>query len=129
MALEICAGINLLAFPGLGYPVSEAVKDGGIHCARTDCTPDIPKEMSYARPAQRRSLRIWPRRWVFTGAGSALPKSCHQPSRPPPDMAARPDPRPMAPMSPIGALGPTTARRSAVLMLGRLPAPTILEWF
>jgi hypothetical protein len=25
--------------------------------------------------------------------------------------------------------GPTTARRSAVLMLGGLPAPTILEWF
>jgi hypothetical protein len=49
------------------------------------------------------------------GPGSPLPKSCHQPSRPPPDMAARP--------------GPTTARRSAVLMLGGLPAPTILEWF
>jgi hypothetical protein len=30
MALEIRAGIHLLAFPGLGYPVSEAVKDGGI---------------------------------------------------------------------------------------------------
>jgi hypothetical protein len=33
------------------------------------------------------------------------------------------------PMSPIGALGPTTARRPAVLMLGALPAPTILECF
>jgi len=99
------------------------------HRARTDCTPDIPKEISYARPAQRPSLRIWLRRWVFTGPGSPLPKSCHQPSRPPPDVAARPDPRPRAPMSPIGALGPTTARRSAVLMLGGLPAPTILEWF
>jgi hypothetical protein len=129
-AVEICAGIHLLAFPELGYPVSEAVKGTGITTVHVPTErPDIPKEISYARPAQRPSLRIWLRRWVFTGPGSPLPKSCHQPSRPPPDMAARPDPRPMAPMSPIGALGPTTARRSAVLMLGGLPAPTILEWF
>ena len=116
MALEICAGIHLLAFPELGYPVSEAVKGTGITTVHVPTErPDIPKEISYARPAQRPSLRISLRRWVFTGPGSPLPKSCHQPSHPPPDMAARP--------------GPTTARRSAVRMLGGLPAPTILEWF
>jgi hypothetical protein len=115
-------------------------RDWGIQSARQSRTAGSPPCTYRLHPRHSQGDLICPPRakaftanlaaaLVFTGAGSALPKAYHQPSRPPPDVAARPDPRPMAPMSPIGALGPTTARRSAVLMLGRLPAPTILEWF
>ena len=53
-AVEICAGIHLLAFPELGYPVSEAVKGTAITTVHVPTErPDIPKEISYARPAQK----------------------------------------------------------------------------
>ena len=144
---------HLLAFPGLGYPVSEAVKDealviapvagvlkagrrtvtvdrtvatarsiefdalvvGGGATPTSDIKPSCcsKKGSATARPiaawgdggavlksarisssdpgvevprrSTRPSPRIWLRRWVFIGSGAGPPKSCHRPSRPPPD--------------------------------------------
>jgi hypothetical protein len=52
------------------------------------CGPATPAEIRawrWPRKSIRPSLRIWLRRCVFTGRGTGPPKSCHQPSRPPPD--------------------------------------------
>jgi hypothetical protein len=53
-------GIHLLAFPGLGYPVREAVKDDGITTVRvTDCTP-VDSRGDFTCPPRANPTKVLP---------------------------------------------------------------------
>jgi hypothetical protein len=128
-AVEICAGIHLLAFPELGYPVSEE--------SRAPASPPCTYRLN-ARTFPRRFHMPAPRKGLHCESGCGAGSSPGPGARCQSHVISRPArrltwPRDLThghgPDEPDRGPGPTTARRSAVLMLGGLPAPTILEWF